>query len=223
MRTPVGGWAVLAAAAALAAAVVAGSALAQGPAPRRAPGGMGAGMCPGGCRMMDVTSAPIDPGALPEPRSRGAGLLVSRCTQCHGLVSPRQHAADEWPPIVARMQRRMEMMSRGMGMMGRGMGMMRRRFVALTPAQESTLVAYLQRNAFRAAPAPAPGEGEAARAFYRTCSRCHAPPDPTIHTAGEWNAVVDRMAGHMEQQGFGPLPPAERTLVLRHLDENARR
>ncbi len=175
-------------------------------------GMMGGGMCAGGCRMMDVTSEPVSPKSLPEPRSAGAKLLTTKCTQCHGLVSPRQHAAQEWPSIVERMDRRMQMMARGMGMM-------RRRISPLTVREKATLLSYLERNSFRALPPGTAAEPDdpAAQAFLRACSKCHAPPDPSLHTPQEWDAVVTRMAQHMEQQGFGPLSPEEKELVSSYL------
>lgn len=163
--------------------------------------------------MMDVTPEPVDPKSLPEPESAGAKLLKTKCTECHGLVTPRQHAAQEWPSIVNRMDHRMQMMARGMGMM-RSM-----HITPLTSAEKATLLDYLERNSFRAAAtqaAPAPGDAPA-QAFFRTCSRCHAPPDPGLHTPAEWDAVVARMAKNMEQQGFGLLPDQERELVLKYL------
>lgn len=192
------------------ASLLPGTALAQ----HRGMGGgmMGGGMCAGGCRMMDITPEPVDPRSLPEPRSAGARLLTSRCTQCHGLVSPRQHAAQEWPGIVERMDRRMQMMARGMGMM-------RRSINPLSAAEKATLVAYLERNSFRALePETMPEKRDpAAQAFLQTCSKCHAPPDPSLHSPQQWDGVVSRMAQHMEQQGFGPLAPEEKELVLSYL------
>ncbi len=168
----------------------------------------------GGCRMVDVTPQPVDPAFLPEPHSLGAELLKTKCTQCHGLVSPKQHATQEWPNIVDRMDRRTQMMARGrMGMMGASY------LRPLAVAEKSALVGYLQRNSFRAiAPGTVPEKGNpAAQAFFQTCTACHAPPDPAAHTPAEWDAVVTRMGRNMEQQGFGPLPPEEKNLVLSYL------
>lgn len=177
--------------------------------------GMGrGGMWGGGCRMTDVTRQPLDPASLPEPQSLGAGLLKSKCTQCHGLISPREHAAQEWPNIVDRMDRRTQMMARGqMGMMGASY------LKPLTAAEKTALVGYLERNSFRAvAPGTVPEKGDpAAQAFFQTCSACHAPPDPAAHPPAEWEAVVTRMGRNMEQQGFGPLPPEQKALVLSYL------
>lgn len=88
------------------------------------PGMMGGALPPG-----------IDPGLLPEPQSKGAQALRHYCTQCHGLPGPGLHTANEWPAVVDRMNRRMQMMK----------GMMR--IEAPTPAELEPLVAYLQRHA----------------------------------------------------------------------------
>src|SRR5215213_9704008 len=54
---------------------------------------------------------------LPERESAGALLAVRYCVQCHNLPNPAMHHAAKWPPIVARMVKRME----GRGNMGRVM------------------------------------------------------------------------------------------------------
>src|SRR5207245_10185031 len=51
---------------------------------------------------------------LPEPKSRGARLLVQYCVQCHNLPSPAMHHAAKWPAILERMVVRM----RGKGNLG---------------------------------------------------------------------------------------------------------
>jgi cytochrome c2 len=160
--------------------------------------------------MMDVTPQPVDPSSLPEPNSTGAEVLKKKCTQCHGLVSPRQHAAQEWPHIVDRMDRRTQMMA---GMMGASY------LRTMTAAEKSALVSYLERHSFRAiAPGSVPEKGSpAAQAFVQTCSACHAPPDRATHTPEEWGAVVTRMGQNMEQQGFGPLAPQQKKLILSYL------
>ena len=185
-------------------------------------GGMDRGMMRGGgmCRMMDVTPQPVDPANLPEPSSTGAQVLKSKCTQCHGLISPRQHASQDWPYIVDRMDRRMRMMAGG------GMGMMMRSDIQpLTQDEKNTLLSYLQQNAFRAMETsnlPDSGAPEAQQ-FKRICSQCHALPDPSAYSPEQWKSIVARMSGNMENMGFGSLAPEQREAILEYLRENARR
>jgi cytochrome c2 len=167
------------------------------------------------CRMMDVTSQPVDPASLPEPKSLGAQLLQNQCTQCHGLVAPGQHAVQDWPTIVDRMDRRMQMMSRGR------MGMMRQSIQPLTSAERQALLDYLQRHAFQAANLDtlSHSQSPAGQAFINACSRCHALPDPAAHTPREWAGVVDRMEMNMANMGMGPMDAKQKTEILTYLKE----
>jgi cytochrome c5 len=111
------------------------------------------------------------------------------------------------------------MMASGrMGMMGAGY------LKPMTAAEKSALLSYLERHSFRAAaPGSIPEAGNpAAQAFLQTCSACHAPPDPAAHTPKDWAAVVGRMAQNMEQQGFGPLTPDRKELILSYLTKAPR-
>jgi len=184
-------------------------------APGRHSGWWGGGMC----RMMDVTPRPVDPASLPEPESLGAQLLRNQCTQCHGLVAPGQHAVQDWPAIVDRMDRRMQMMAQGR------MGMMRHSIKPLTSAEGQALLDYLQRHSFQAANPEtlAQGQGPSAQAFIDGCSRCHALPDPAAHTSQEWAGVVDRMEGNMADMGMGPLPSQQKIEILAYLQGLAKK
>jgi mono/diheme cytochrome c family protein len=52
------------------------------------------------------------------------------------------------------------------------------------------------------------------------CVQCHAPPNPSQHTAAQWPAVVDRMQGYMTQFRK-PLPTsAERQLIIDYLTKS---
>lgn len=146
-------------------------------------------------RMMgDVLPPGIAPALLPAPKSKGAKLLNRYCTQCHNLPGPGMHTAPEWPSVVARMNRRMQMMS-GHGMMGMMMG----RVEAPSGGELRELVAYLQKHA--QAPIDTTQypdlETPAGRSFQETCARCHALPDPKQHTRDDWPAVVARMKQNM--------------------------
>lgn len=194
------------------AALLAGAAKAQW-MDRRGANGAGMG---GMCRMMDVTSTPVDEASLPEPTSRGAEILRTKCTICHGLVTPKQQAAPDWRLIVDRMDRRMNLMHGRGRMMGGGM--------TLTAAERAELIDYLQRNAFQPAPTELPGaETGLAERFIAVCGQCHAPPAPNQYRAAEWPPVVDRMARNMTNMGYGELPETDRTIIAEYLRENAKR
>jgi hypothetical protein len=87
-------------------------------------------------RMMEDQLPPgIDETDLPEPKSRGARLLARYCVRCHDLPSPVLHTSAEWPKVLARMERRMEMMAR--------MGSI----LNPTEQEHATILNYLQRHA----------------------------------------------------------------------------
>lgn len=47
------------------------------------------------------------PMTVPEADSDAAQLFEARCTGCHALPHPARNRADEWPGILALMDRRM--------------------------------------------------------------------------------------------------------------------
>lgn len=56
------------------------------------------------------------PGALPEAgRSRAWTSYTQACGQCHALPDPQRHTRDEWPAVVARMEKNMQWMNRVIG------------------------------------------------------------------------------------------------------------
>jgi cytochrome c2 len=151
---------------------------------------------PHGPMLERILPPTFPPSQLPEPNSRGAALLVEYCVQCHNLPNPAMHQAAKWPGIVERMVARME----GRGNMGTLMKDMMAGVQAPGRADAATLVAYLQRNGQRPLdpsryPELATPSGQS---FRLACQQCHTLPDPQRHTAREWPAVVERMAGHMQ-------------------------
>ena len=173
----------------------------------------------GMCRMMDVSPQPVDPASLPEPNSLGAKLLKDQCTQCHGLVTPGQHASQDWPAIVNRMERRMKMMAHGRR------GMMRQSIEQLTPAEKQALLSYLQQHSFKAANLETMAQEltAAATTYIDVCSRCHALPDPSAHAPQAWEAVVERMNINMENLGMAPLTPMQKKEIMAYLQEHAKK
>ena len=133
---------------------------------------------------------------LPEPKSRGARLLVQYCVQCHNLPSPAMHHAAKWPAIFERMVARM----RGKGNLGELMQDMMSGVEAPNVDEASVLLAYLQKYSQRPLdpnkyPAVNLPEGQS---FKLACQQCHVLPDPQRHKASEWPAVVARMEKNME-------------------------
>lgn len=60
--------------------------------------------------------AAVDPDALPEAGRSSAWSSYKRaCTQCHTLPDPRRHTREEWPAVVARMEKNMQWMNRVTG------------------------------------------------------------------------------------------------------------
>ncbi|MFQ5689992.1 MAG: hypothetical protein ACE5HQ_06960 [Gemmatimonadota bacterium] len=157
---------------------------------------------------------------LPAPGSEGAGLVARYCSSCHGIPSPARMSAQGWVSTTRRMFRRVEHMAR----MGGMMRMMRRgpRFEVPTADEQARILSYLQDHAMRAIDEESLAEaGPSARLFARTCARCHALPDPAQHTAGEWEAVVERMRRHMEEMGVDGIDDEQAASILDYLRRNA--
>jgi cytochrome c2 len=147
--------------------------------------------------------------ALPEPKSRGAQLTLRYCQQCHNLANPAMHDAGRWPSVVRRMVPRMA----GKGNMGKLMAEMMAGVEAPSPEEEQAIVAYHRKHAMRPLDAkrnPEAANAPGAESFRVACAQCHALPDPQMHTAKEWPAVVERMQKNMEWMnrvvGSKPLP-----------------
>lgn len=69
--------------------------------------------------------------SYPEPESKGAQLLLEKCSACHGAPLPSSHVASVWPSVLERMQ--MRMTTKGQQ--------------ALRPDEIGVLLDYLQRHA----------------------------------------------------------------------------
>lgn len=182
-------------------------------------GGMGQSNWWGGgmCRMMDVSPQPVDPANLPEQNSLGAQILKNQCTQCHGLVSPSQHATQDWPMIVDRMDRRMQMMAE------RHMGMIRHSIEPMTSAEKQALLNYLSEYSFQAANHEmlSGEQGPAVDTYVNVCSRCHALPNPAAHTAEEWAGVIERMEKNMMNLGMEPMTTGQKREIVTYLQDQA--
>ena len=58
---------------------------------------------------------PINLKRYPDLNARAGESFRVACSQCHVLPDPRRHTAQEWPAVVARMQKNMEWMNRVVG------------------------------------------------------------------------------------------------------------
>lgn len=177
--------------------------------------GRGGGM-PGMMRQMMSGNLPrgIEAAQLPDRDSDGAQLVVEYCGQCHGIPNPALHGAEDWPSVAERMFKRMAMMARGMGM--------GRMDVAAPSARERrAIVAYLRAHALTSvAPEEIPAPSSSgARGFEGVCARCHPLPDPTIHTPGEWPAVVARMRAHIRAMEEPRITDQQSREIVAYLQE----
>jgi len=70
-------------------------------------GGMGHGMMGGyGLPPQASNVRALQPGEL-DLNSRAGQFFSSTCSRCHALPDPRQHTADQWPEVIARMEQNM--------------------------------------------------------------------------------------------------------------------
>lgn len=130
--------------------------------------------------------AGVNAADLPDPHGPGATLMGTYCAQCHALPSPVMHSATDWPSVVRRMWLRMDYLPDSFGVH------------RPTPPERYTLLSYLTSNALRVSGAVLPN-ATGRQSFELICSRCHALPDPRVHSAADWEAVVGRMVQNMER------------------------
>ncbi|HXF96102.1 MAG TPA: hypothetical protein VNI61_08355 [Gemmatimonadales bacterium] len=152
----------------------------------------------------------ITPADLPDPGSQGAQLLAKYCAQCHNLPAPSSHSATDWPGVVRRMWLRMEGLDPSLGV---AVPTMQERFVMLD---------YLVANALKVSGANLP-PGRGREDFALVCSRCHALPDPRVHSAQDWPAVFARMQRNMERMKTPALTGSQTTDILLYLQDVASR
>jgi hypothetical protein len=146
----------------------------------------------------------ITPADLPDPTSPGAQAVVRYCAQCHELPSPLMHSATDWPSVVRRMWLRMERLPAGLEV------------AVPTEGGRAATLAYLTANALKVSDvtlAAGPGRDD----YIRICSRCHALPDPRVHSPQDWLTVYLRMEQNMERMNVQPATQDEGTRILTYL------
>ena len=152
----------------------------------------------------------FDVSTLPDAESADAKLMMSFCGQCHAVASPGTHSAVAWPVVVRRMWLRMEMLPESLSIRVPEVG------------ERVRITSYLTANALKVSPENLPaGNGQAA--FVEVCSRCHALPDPRIHTAKDWPAVFLRMEGNIQRMKVRGPTQEQTGQILTYLQEVARR
>jgi cytochrome c553 len=145
---------------------------------------------------------------LPDPGSPGANLTATYCAQCHDLPSPAMHSATDWPSVVRRMWLRMERLPEG------------RHIQVPDEGGRATMLTYLINNALKVSGSSLPpGRGRAE--FAMMCSRCHALPDPRVHSSQDWLAVYLRMERNMERMNVSAPTQAQTGEILAYLQNLA--
>ena len=141
---------------------------------------------------------------LPEPDAAGAKLVGTYCAQCHDLPSPAMHSATDWPSVVRRMWLRMDRLPESLHVAVPDQG------------DRNTMLTYLTGNALKVSGDNLPpGRGRAE--FAMICSRCHALPDPRVHSAQDWLAVFLRMERNMERMKVSPPTKTQGEEILAYL------
>jgi len=78
------------------------------------------------------------------------------------------------------------------------------------------LLGYLEENALQVSGASLP-KGVGREEYSLVCSRCHALPDPWIHSVADWPAVFMRMERNMERMNVEAATPQQATRILTYL------
>jgi cytochrome c5 len=147
---------------------------------------------------------------LPEPNSKGAQLVGGYCGQCHNIPTPQMHSATDWPGIARRMWLRMELLPPTLGVK------------VPTAAERFAILDYLNTNALKVSGSTLP-PGAGREAFSQVCSRCHALPDPRVHSREDWATVFARMERNMERMKVPPPTREQTTDILSYLQTVASR
>jgi cytochrome c5 len=146
----------------------------------------------------------FSPADLPDANSVGAGLLAKYCAQCHALPTPTAHSATDWPRVVRRMWLRMDRLPEGLGVQTPLVG------------ERAQLLNYLTTYALVVSGGTLrPGKGR--DDFAKVCSRCHALPDPQVHSPQDWVAVFQRMERNMGRMQVSPPTAEESEGILTYL------
>ena len=147
---------------------------------------------------------------LPEPNSKGAQLVGEYCGQCHNIPTPQMHSATDWPSISRRMWLRMELLPPML------------QVKVPNAAERFAILDDLNANALKVSGSTLP-PGTGREAFSQVCSRCHALPDPRVHSREDWATVYARMERNMERMKVPPPTREQTTDILLYLQTVASR
>jgi cytochrome c5 len=147
----------------------------------------------------------VTPGDLPDSASPGARILATYCAQCHALPSPAAHGATDWPGVARRMWLRSEWLP---GALDVNVPTMSERYV---------LLQYLTTHALRTSDPEALPPGPGRETFVETCGRCHAVPDPRVHSAEDWPVVYARMEQNMDRMNVTRPTGGQPAAILEYL------
>ena len=147
---------------------------------------------------------------LPEPNAKGAQLVGQYCGQCHNIPTPQMHSATDWPSIARRMWLRMELLPATL------------QVKVPSAAERFAILDYLNANALKVSGSTLP-PGVGREAFSQVCSRCHALPDPRVHSREDWPTVYARMERNMERMKVPPPTREQTTDILLYLQMVASR
>jgi cytochrome c5 len=158
---------------------------------------------------------PIKPASLPEANSQGAQLYQKFCTRCHGLFSAKMHTAKEWPIVTADMYKRTDRLYNMMGMLI---------FMKIPkPTEREIITNYLAANGLKpleAANIPEPSSTGAVF-FTNACDKCHGLPDLSLHKAGEWRPIIERMRKNMRSMQKRVIVEEEASRIAEYLDNHS--
>ena len=141
---------------------------------------------------------------LPEPGSLGATAVGRYCVQCHSLPTPGMHSATDWPSVIRRMWLRMDRLPPVWKVQVPDAG------------ERNTMLTYLTTYALQVSGSALPA-GPGRTEFSTVCSRCHALPDPWVHSSQDWASVVMRMERNMERMNVAPATPEQVRAILSYL------
>lgn len=179
----------------------------QAPAPPNSAADVAAAQTPNERLLLAAAEVALPPAGLnvadlPEPGSQGAQLLGRYCAQCHALPTPMAHSATDWPSVARRMWLRMDWLPASLGVK------------APTLAERFTILEYLTTNGLKVSGSNLPA-GRGREEFSLICSRCHALPDPRVHSPDDWPTVFSRMERNMERMKVaGPSAEQASDLLL---------